>query len=658
MAVIDIRDLHKNYQMGEVEVQALNGVSLTIDPGDFVAVMGPSGSGKSTLLHILGLLDVPDSGSYRLNGHEASGLTENELADLRGREIGFVFQQFNLLARTSALENVSLPLIYRPNGADSTWPLKLLENVGLEERIHHKPSELSGGQQQRVAIARALVNRPRLIMADEPTGNLDSKSEAEILALLQDLNDRGMTVVMVTHEPDIAEKAKRVIRMRDGKVESDVRREAVPKTPAPPPGWQKGGHEGPRRIVSRFELRELRQHFRQALRALLANKVRSALSLLGILIGVAALIAMLALGKGAKESIETRLASLGTNLLTLRPGSARTGAVALEAGTVSRLTLDDAKEIIAEIPSVDRVAPAVNGRGQAVYGGNNWNTRILGTTWDYADMRASQPTFGRFFTDEEDRRRERVAVLGQTVVRELFGDSSPLGETIRINRVSFQVIGVLPEKGTTGFRDEDDVIVMPLQTAMRRLLGRDYVDSIDIEVASAPEMEEAQSAVQELMNRRNRLPPDDDQAFQVRNMADIQEALSATSRVLSRLLAAIAAISLLVGGIGIMNIMLVSVAERTREIGLRKALGARSGDILGQFLIESSVVSLVGGVLGIAIGWAITWIMSFWGGWLATVTTSSILLAVLFSGAVGVIFGLWPARRASLLNPIEALRYE
>src|SRR4029453_6418995 len=554
MNVIEIRDLHKKYQMGDTEVHALSGVDLAIEPGDFVAIMGPSGSGKSTLLHILGLLDVPDSGSYRLNGRAVSGLTEDDLADLRGQEIGFVFQQFNLLARTSALENVTLPLIYRPDGTDSAWPMKLLENVGLRERVHHKPNELSGGQQQRVAIARALVNRPRPIMADEPTGNLDSKSEAEILALLQGLNDKGMTVVMVTHEGEIAEKAKRVIRMRDGKVESDVRREAIPKVPAPPPGWQeKGDREAPRRIVSRFELREIRQHFRQAFRALLANKGRSALSLLGILIGVAALIAMLALGKGAKESIETRLASLGTNLLTLRPGSARTGAVALEAGTVSRLTLNDAREIPAEISSVDRVAPNINGRAQAVYGGKNWNTRILGTTANYADMRASQPSFGRFFSEEEDRRRERVGVLGKTVARELFGDSNPLGESIRINRISFQVIGVLPEKGTTGFRDEDDVIAIPLQTAMRRLLGRDYVDAIDIEVATADQMGEAQTEVQELMNRRNRLPPEDDQSFQVRNMADIQEALSATSRVLSRLLAAIAAISLLVGGIGIIK---------------------------------------------------------------------------------------------------------
>lgn len=273
-------------------------------------------------------------------------------------------------------------------------------------------------------------------------------------------------------------------------------------------------------------------------------------------------------------------------------------------------------------------------------------------------MRASEPVFGRFFTEEEDKRRERVAVLGQTVVRELFAEQNPVGETIRMNRISFQVIGILPEKGSTGFRDEDDVIVVPLRTAMHRLLGRDYVDSIDIEIRDAAQIESAQDTIQAFMNRRARLPADNNDAFQIRNMAEIQETLASTSRVLSRLLAAIATISLLVGGIGIMNIMLVSVAERTREIGLRKALGARASDILGQFLIEALVVSLSGGLLGILLGWGISWGMSRWGGWLATMSTSSIALSVLFSAAVGILFGLWPARRASRLNPIEALRYE
>ncbi len=656
--MIEIVQLSKNYRMGEFTVSALRKVSLSIEEGDFVAVMGPSGSGKSTLLHLIGLLDEADSGSYRLNGLETTRLTEKKLADLRGKEIGFVFQQFNLLPRTTAEENVALPMIYREQAADDKRSGQLLQEVGLGDRMHHKPNELSGGQQQRVAIARALVNHPHLILADEPTGNLDSQSELEILEILDKLNRVGMTVVMVTHENEVASWAKRIIRMRDGNIESDERVRPIHSGAPPADTLLKNNFHSEPRMLAGIKYREVAQHFRQAYRALWGNKIRSGLSLLGILIGVTALIAMMALGQGAKESIESRLSALGTNLLLLRPGSLHRGAVALEAGTVTRLTMADARAVESELDSVRRAAATVDGRVQAVYGGKNWSTRVMGTTSDYAQLKSSEPSYGRNFTESEDRRRERVALLGTTVARELFGEKDPVGETIRLNQVIFQVIGVLPEVGSTGWRDEDDVVMVPIQTAMRRLLGVDYVDNIHVEVNSILEMAQAEREVLELMLRRHRKAPDDTTSFQIRNMADIQEALTATSNVLSRLLLAIAAISLLVGGIGIMNIMLVSVAERTREIGLRKAVGAKASDILSQFLIEASVVSLVGGFLGIALGWAITLLMSQWGGWQATVSTPSVLLAVLFSGGVGILFGMWPAHRASKLNPIDALRYE
>jgi len=664
--MIQLTDITKTYAMGSAAVRALRGVSLSIEPGEFVAIMGPSGSGKSTLLHILGLLDVPDRGSYSLLGREVARLSDDDLAALRNATLGFVFQHFNLLSRTSAVENAVLPMLYAPGrrGKDTDKARRLLAGVGLGERMGHKPNELSGGQQQRVAIARALIHDPRIIMADEPTGNLDSASAEDILGLLTDLNRQGITVIMVTHEADIAAHARRVIRMRDGQVQSDERQAGrapaasssagprlvvAPAAAAPAPGLR----AGPLALV-----REAPHDFRQAWRALTANKVRSCLSMLGILIGVTSVIAMLAIGTGARRAIETQLASMGSNLLIVRSGARRVAGVAYEAGAATRFTLQDAAEIRSRVRSVSRVSGSVAGRAQVVFGNKNWNTRVQGAEPDYAAMRAAQPTIGRFFTAEEVTQRARVVVLGMTLVRELFGDANPLGEYVKLNKINFQVIGILPEKGATGWFDQDDAAVVPLSTAMYRLLGKDYLDSIDVEIRSASEIESAQEAIRDLVTRLKRLLPSQSESLDIRNMAEMQAAMTETSRTMSWLLAAIAAVSLLVGGIGIMNIMLVSVTERTREIGIRKAVGARRRDIMAQFLTEALVVSVLGGAVGILLGWLISSLVSRVAGWPVLITPSSILLAVGFSCVVGVVFGLWPAVKAARLNPIDALRYE
>ena len=334
--MIELRDIHKTYRMGETTVQALRGVSLTIEPGEFVAITGPSGSGKSTLMHVIGLLDVPGAGSYRLLGRETAHLPEDELAVLRREAIGFVFQQFNLLPRVSAGENVAMPLLYSRHNLDMARAGKLLAQVGLADRVHHKSNELSGGQQQRVAIARALVNEPRIILADEPTGNLDTASQQEIMEVLKQLNRQGITIVIVTHEEEIAREAQRRIRMRDGVIQSDDRTDSNPRPSSPGPNI---------RPPDRWHPREIGEHLRQGLRALANNKVRTALSMLGILIGVAAVVTMLALGRGAQKAIETQLASLGSNLLVLRQGAARVGGVAQEVGVTTRLTIDDVAAI-------------------------------------------------------------------------------------------------------------------------------------------------------------------------------------------------------------------------------------------------------------------------------------------------------------------------
>jgi macrolide transport system ATP-binding/permease protein len=379
--------------------------------------------------------------------------------------------------------------------------------------------------------------------------------------------------------------------------------------------------------------------------------------MVGILIGIASVIAMLALGQGAKESITKQLASLGSNLLSVRPGSSQLHGVSLEAGSVTRFTLQDA-DAIAKLPDISMVSPSVRGQGQLVYGNKNWSTQIQGTGVDYAPMRASVPAIGRFFTEEELRRRDKLVVLGTTVVENLFGDADPIGATIKINRINFKVIGVMPKKGATAFRDQDDLAVIPVTTAMYRVLGKQYVDTIDAEVRDPRLMDEAQDAISKLIIKRHDLTKDRQDTFNIRNMADIQATLQSTTKTMTWLLGSIAAISLLVGGIGIMNIMLVSVSERTREIGLRKAIGARKLDIMVQFLIESVLMTMGGGIAGILGGIGMSFLLALLAGWATKVSIFAIALATTFSLFVGVGFGLWPARQAARLNPIEALRYE
>ncbi len=470
---------------------------------------------------------------------------------------------------------------------------------------------------------------------------------------------------MVTHEEEVARYAKRVIRLRDGRSVSDSRETntvSFLKTNEIP---FVSGETPFQKIVfgSTIFFKECREWFIQSIRALAANKIRTALSMCGILIGVAAVIAMLAIGKGAQMAIQERLSALGSNLLVVMPGSQRVHGVALEAGTVTRFTRQDAEDIRTQIQGVKRVVPNVNGTVRIAFQNKNHSTRLLGTTTDYAFTRSAQPTFGRFFSQEEDTARHKVALIGMSVAKALFIEEgratiSPIGETIQINKIAFQVIGILPEKGASGWRDEDDVIVIPFHTAMSRVLGKDYVDTIEVEVISQDMMPEVESRIQELIIRNHRLPPVKHDSFQIRNLAQIQETLAFTNKIMSLLLSTIAAISLLVGGIGIMNIMLVSVTERTREIGLRKAIGARPRDIQLQFLMEAVLVSLTGGLFGIFLGWAAASSLSFFAGWAVSFSLSAVLLAFCFSVTIGIVFGFWPAQKAARLHPIDALRYE
>lgn len=655
MKIIELKNISKTYVMGEVKVQALQNISLDISAGEFIVIMGHSGSGKSTLLHILGLLDKPSSGTYTLDTKEISTLSDNELAVLRNKFIGFVFQNYNLLARMSAKENVALPKIYGNGNKSLSDESLLLQRVGLENRANHKPNELSGGQQQRVAIARSLVNNPLLILADEPTGNLDTKSAGEIIDILKELNNSGITIVMVTHEPDLMHVAGRIIKLQDGAIDADEKIKPYPN--------KIRNIERMRRVENAFvykvlQFKRIHEYFVQAMLSLLSNKTRSILSLLGVLIGVSSLIAMLALGKGAQDAVKKQISSLGSNLLMITPSRTFKEGVALESGSAAtRLTVEDSEEI-RNISGVSRVVPYVNGGGQVVFNGKNWNTSIKGTTINYPALKNAEPDRGRFFTEEENITRQKVAILGKTVVSELFDKKNPLGEFIKINKVDFQVIGTLPKKGALGPMDQDDVIVIPINTAMYRLLGNDFVHAIDVQVSDTQLMNTVSDKIKKLIVSLHRLPSSKEDSIDIRNMAEIQATVTSTLNTFTWLLGSIAFISLLVGGIGIMNIMLVSVTERTREIGLRKALGASNKDILSQFMIESVVICILGGIVGITFGTTISMVFSKFAGWATSITVSSVVFAFGFSFFIGLIFGLWPARKASALNPIEALRHE
>ncbi len=645
--LISIKNITKVYEVSDNKLEILKGINLTIEEGEFVAIMGPSGSGKSTLMHILGLLDKPTDGIYEIYGQNVLKFDDSQTAFLRSKIIGFVFQQYNLLNKMTACDNVALPMIYSGGTNRAEKAKKLLSDVGLENRTDHKPNQLSGGQQQRVAIARSLINDPKIIFADEPTGNLASAQSNEIMQILTDLNNKGISVILVTHEPDIAQWAKRVITIKDGQIISDTKKEEPQKISTQPLKIKKDS--------SRLSMAEFAENFFSAVRAILANKTRSILTMLGIIIGVASIISMLALGNGAQKSLEKQITSMGTNLLYLMPGRISLGGVA--GNSVRRITLDDVKALASNKELIKNIDPNVSGSSQVVYGNKNTNTTVMGVTPVYQYMQTSVPEYGRFFTKSENDSAAKVCVIGATVIKNLFGNEDPVGKYIKIDRKQFRVVGILPVKGAQGPRDGDDKIVVPLNTAMKRLLGTQYVSSVSVEVYDG-KIDETEAYLLSMMLARNRLGPDQADSFRIRNMSDMIQMLSSTTKTMTMLLGAVAGISLIVGGIGIMNIMLVSVTERTREIGLRKAIGATKTAVLLQFLIESSVLSLAGGILGVSLGVLISLAVSKFAGWAAYVSSFSIILSVTFSAGVGILFGLWPAKKASELSPIEALRSE
>ncbi len=641
--LLHLQDIRRVYGKGDAEVRALDGVDLTIREGEFVAIVGQSGSGKSTLMNLLGCLDRPTSGTYRIHGQDVSDMDADALAALRRRTFGFVFQRYNLLANVSASENVEIPAIYAGirQSERKARAHELLGRLGLGGREKSRPGQLSGGQQQRVAVARALMNDAEVILADEPTGALDTGTSEELLELLEELHRSGRTVILITHDQHVAERADRTIELRDGKIVSDsgfVERA------------QAAFDQGEVKSSPSFFL-QLTESIKTAFRSLRANLFRTALTLLGVVIGVAAVVAMLAVGQGSQRDVMARFEDMGANLLFVSPGGDR--GARMRGDAIATLTLEDA-EALRELDNVLAAVPSRSGSATLRRGSNDHRGSVEGVSEDWLLANTRNLAYGSFFTAEDVDRRVGVVVLGTTTAGELFDNvSDAVGEYVFLAGAPFEIAGILEEEGASSFgRDQDDLALIPITTGMMRVFGSSYLSSVTIAVEDTDVISDTETQANDLLLQRHGT-----QDFRIRNTASLLESVQETQNSFSMLLGAVASISLLVGGIGVMNIMLVSVSERTREIGVRMATGARRSDILVQFIVEAVVVCALGGVIGILTGFAICAILANLGTSIAITPTPAILA---FSTAflTGFVFGFLPARNASRLDPVRALAAE
>jgi macrolide transport system ATP-binding/permease protein len=646
--LIELSDVRKTFMRGEVAVEALRGVSFRIDAGEFVAIMGQSGSGKSTLMNLIGLLDRPTSGSYKLFGREVAAFDDDQRALFRREAFGFIFQQYNLLGTADATENVEIPAIYKgmTREAREVRARELLTLVGLGERLDHRPNQLSGGQQQRVSIARALMNGGPIILADEPTGALDSKSGREIMALLKDLNAQGHTIILITHDRQIAEQADRIIEISDGMIVSDHKRaDAIAR---PPAATQPAIVHVP--ATPRLTALDVRETLRMAAHALRVNLLRTMLTLLGIIIGVASVVSMLAIGDGAKRQVLDSISAMGTNLLLIRPGAPN---IRMTNAVRATLVMSDV-DALKKLPNVKYVVPEFPQQVTVRYGKNDYVTQINGTSEDYPLARDWPAQQGTFFSAGDVSAFAPVVVLGITVVKALYlPEEDPIGTTVLVNNAPFLVVGVMSAKGAGAMgNDMDDVLFTPITTGRMRVYGQTFLRSITVAVDDVSKIDETQEALTQLLTARHKV-----QDFQVRNMASIIDTATATQDTLTVLLGSIACISLIVGGIGVMNIMLVSVTERTREIGIRMATGARRANIVLQFNAEALAVCALGGLIGVALGLAVAALFDTFGRPIAY-SVWPVVLAFGCSLLTGLLFGYLPARKAAQMDPVVALGAE
>ena len=647
-ALLQLRDLRREFPAGEETLAVLKDINLDIRAGEMVAIVGASGSGKSTLMNILGCLDRPTRGSYRVAGRGTSDMSPDELAALRREHFGFIFQRYHLLGDLPALGNVEVPAVYAgiPRAARHDRARALLKRLGLDDRMGHKPGQLSGGQQQRVSIARALMNGGKVILADEPTGALDSKSGEEVMKILGELHAEGHTVILVTHDMAVAEHAQRIIEIRDGEIVADrvnakvsAKHGALAPTPDTPDNtWNA--------LRDRFI-----EAFRMATLAMKAHRVRTFLTMLGIIIGIASVVSVVALGNGSQQRVLSNISSLGTNTIDVYPGSDFGDR---RSGKVQTLRASDATALAAQT-YVDSATPSVSTNVTARYGSIAANVQVSGVGDRYFRVRGVKLAEGTFFDADAVAHMAQSVVIDENSRQQLFAHGeSPIGKVILLGKVPCRVVGVT-QKSTMGFGPSSTLSMwVPYTTAMGRMLGQGYVSSITVRVSDDTPMNAAEQAITRLLSLRHGRKD-----FFLNNVAQIRETIESTTRTMTLLIGAIAAIALVVGGIGVMNIMLVSVMERTKEIGVRMAVGARHGDILQQFLIEAVLVCLIGGVLGVllalSLGLAFRMLVADFS---MVFSTSSIVAAFVCSTLIGIVFGFLPARNAAQLDPVEALARE
>ncbi len=646
-ALLELSGISRSYQSGDQTVAVLKGVSLSINAGEMVAIMGASGSGKSTLMNILGCLDKPSAGVYRVAGQDVATLDGDALARLRREHFGFIFQRYHLLPHLSAAHNVEVPAVYAGLGkaARRERAIALLQRLGLGERVGYRPSQLSGGQQQRVSIARALMNGGQVILADEPTGALDSHSGEEVMTILKQLREQGHTVIIVTHDPAVAQQAERIIEIRDGEIIADSRpdRQSNPNAKpldmvAPAPSWQQ--------TIGRF-----REALVMAWRAMAASKMRTALTMLGIIIGIASVVSILVIGDAAKQMVLADIKSIGTNTVDIYPGK----DFGDDDPTFRQALKYDDLEALREQPYVNALSPTIASSMRLRLGNVDVAANVTGVSEQFFRVYGMTFTQGVGIDQLQVQSQSQTVVIDANTQRRLFPNQKDVvGQVILVGNMPATVVGVAKEKQSMFGSSKTLNVWVPYSTMANRLMGNAYFDSITVRIREGYNSQEAEQKLTRLLTLRH-----GKKDIFTYNMDSLVQTAEKTTRTLQLFLTLVAVISLVVGGIGVMNIMLVSVTERTREIGIRMAVGARSGDVLQQFLIEAVLVCLVGGALGITLSFAIGLLVQLvLPGWQISFPPAALLSAFVCSTAIGVVFGYLPARSAARLNPIDALARE